>query len=134
LTLVFTGYSSGAAPLTHVLQGSGSVDISSPTSGTWSGVAVYQDPRLPTSTNLNYSAAGNSPTLNISGLFYAPNSDMTLSGTVTFSSSGSKCLAFIVNTFLVNGSPNVTDGTADCKSKQGLNGLPQVNNLVNLVG
>ena len=44
LTVVFSGTNS--ASYQHVPTGGGTLDISSPTSGNWSGVAIYQDPRL----------------------------------------------------------------------------------------
>jgi hypothetical protein len=49
-----------------VLTGNGTLDIAAPTSGAWSGIAVYQDPAL--TTNVNISYAGNNPTWNITGL------------------------------------------------------------------
>ena len=48
------------------------------TSGTWSGVAIYQDPSL--TTGVDIAAAGNSRTWNITGLVYLPHSSVTFSG------------------------------------------------------
>jgi hypothetical protein len=59
-------------------QQSGTLDIAAPTSGTWSGIAVYQDPNLVDSGgNLDVSCAGNSPTWDISGMVYMPHSNVT---------------------------------------------------------
>src|SRR5205807_392791 len=58
LTIVFSG-SNGSythAPTSSV-NNSGTIDIAAPTSGAWSGIAVYQDPNL--TTGVNMSAAGN---------------------------------------------------------------------------
>src|SRR6202043_3309138 len=60
LTIVFSGTNDSSYQ--HVPSGGGTFDISAPTSGTWSGVALYQDPAL--TTNVDVSAAGNSPTWN----------------------------------------------------------------------
>lgn len=76
LIIVFSG--SNDFSYQHVPSGGGTLDISAPTSGTWSGVALYQDPAL--TTNVDVSAAGNSPTWNISGLVYLPHSSVTFSG------------------------------------------------------
>jgi hypothetical protein len=44
LTIVFSG--SNNASYQHVPAGGGSLNIAAPTSGAWSGVAIYQDPSL----------------------------------------------------------------------------------------
>ena len=44
LTVVFTG--SNSPTYQHIPTGSGTFDISAPTSGPWSGIAIYQDPDL----------------------------------------------------------------------------------------
>jgi len=138
LAIVFTGTntSSGGTTYTHSFMSSVNstesvIDIAAPTSGPWSGVAVYQDPKLTGSKNaLNFEASGNKLTMNISGLFYAKNAEITLKGNVTYASTGSKCLAMIVNKLLMSGSINAS--TSECED-QGLSGLPQVYNLANLV-
>src|SRR6185437_10388224 len=89
LTIVFTGTNSSTYH--HIPSGSGTLDITPPTSGTWSGIAIYQDPNLTTNVNVSYS--GNSPTWNISGLVYLPQASVTISGAVNKSSSGATCFA-----------------------------------------
>jgi hypothetical protein len=68
------------------------LDITAPDldSGTWSGVAIHQDPNL--TKNVDISAASNSPTWDISGLVYLPHSSVTLSGAVNKSSQGDTLL------------------------------------------
>ena len=104
-TIVFTG--DNTAGFTHTPTGSGGINISSPTSGVWSGVALYTDPAL--TTGVDMSEAGNSPSWNISGLVYAPNADVTLSGVVGKATSGLACFVIVVKTFRVNGTANILD-------------------------
>jgi hypothetical protein len=66
VTVIFSGTSGGSYE--HVPTGGGTIDITPPTSGTWEGIAIYQDPSL--TTGVNVSAAGNSPAWNISGAIY----------------------------------------------------------------
>jgi hypothetical protein len=115
LTIVFSG--SNNASYQHVPTGGGSLNIAAPTSGTWSGVAIYQDPSL--TTNVNISSAGNSPTWNISGLVYLPHSSVTLSGSAGASTMGKKCLVLVVDNLTINGTGSVFANNTEC----GLAGL-----------
>ena len=75
---------------THTLTGNGNVNINSPTTGNWAGVALYTDPSL--TTGVDMSAAGNSPSWNISGLAYFPHAAITWSGIVGKATSGAPVL------------------------------------------
>jgi hypothetical protein len=114
LTVVFSGTSSGS--YTHAPTGGGTLDISSPTSGPWSGVALYQDPSL--TSGVDISAAGNSPTWDISGLVYLPHSSVTFSGAVNKASNGQSCFAMVVDNVLINGTGSILE-TGGCAA-QGL--------------
>jgi len=105
LTVVFSGTNAGG--YTHAPTGGGTLDITAPTSGVWSGVAVYQDPSL--TSGVDISAAGNSPTWDITGLVYLPHSDVTFSGAVNKSSNGQSCFALVVNTITINGTGSILD-------------------------
>ncbi|MBF0560778.1 MAG: hypothetical protein HQL37_01935 [Alphaproteobacteria bacterium] len=98
LTVVFSGTNGS---YTHVPTGGGTLNFSAPTSGVWSGVAIYQDPAL--TTGVNVTAAGNSPTWDITGLVYLPNSSVTFSGAVNKSSNGSSCFGLVVDNIVING-------------------------------
>jgi Putative Flp pilus-assembly TadE/G-like len=102
LTIIFSG-TSGA--YTHAPTGGGTLDIAAPTTGPWSGVAIYQDPRL--SQGMDISAAGNSPTWNITGLVYLPHSSVTFSGAVNKASNGLSCFVLIVDSLLINGTGDI---------------------------
>lgn len=103
LTVVFSG--SDSVPSTHAPTGGGTLDITAPTSGPWSGVALYQDPRL--TTGVDISAAGNSPTWKITGLVYLPHSSVTFSGAVNKSGYGQSCFVLVVLDITVNGTGSI---------------------------
>ena len=109
LTIIFTG-SDPSGTYTHAPTGGGTLDFYAPTSGTWSGVAIYQDPAL--TKGVDIAAAGNSPTWNITGLVYLPHASVTLSGAVNKSSNGASCFALVVDNITIN-------GTGDILSKGG---------------
>ena len=116
LTVVFTGINS--ASYQHIPTGGGTLEIAAPTSGNWSGAAIYQDPSL--TTNVNISAAGNSPTWDLSGLVYLPHSTVTLSGAVNKSSQGQDCFVMVVDNITVNGTALIFANDTQCAAA-GLN-------------
>jgi Flp pilus assembly protein TadG len=105
LTIVFTGTNGVSASPAPYPTGNGTLDIKAPTSGPWSGVAIYIDPRTTAPQSIRYH--GNSPTWNISGLVYMPRADLTVSGAVDKSSTGADCFALVVNTFRINGTGSI---------------------------
>ena len=104
LTVVFSGDNSGS--YTHAPTGGGTLDIAAPTSGVWKGVAIYQNPSL-NSSGVDISAAGNSPTWDITGLVYLPHSSVTFSGAVNKSSNGQSCFALVVDNITINGTGSI---------------------------
>jgi Flp pilus assembly protein TadG len=124
LTIIFSG-SSGS--YTHAPTGGGTLNFNAPTSGTWSGVAIYQDPAL--TTGVDISAAGNSPNWDISGLVYLPHSSVLFTGAVNKSSNGASCFALVVDNITINGTGEILK-TGGCAAA-GLN-LPS--NTVGTVG
>lgn len=103
LTVVFSGTNGGS--YVHAPTGSGSLDIAAPTSGPWSGVMIYQDPRL--TTGVNISSAGSSPAWNITGLVYLPHASVTLNGAVNKSSYGGTCFVLVVDNIQMSGAANM---------------------------
>lgn len=110
LTIIFAG--PHANKVMHILDGGGTVDFAAPTSGDWSGVAVYQDPAL--TSGVDWSAAGNSPTWNITGLIYLPRAAVTVSGIVNKASNGHNCFALVVDTFHSNGTTTFLEKQTEC--------------------
>ena len=99
LALVFTG--ANDASHSHIPSGSGGLDIAAPTSGTWSGVALYQDPAL--TVNIAMPNAASQPTWAMTGLVYLPRVDLSFSGSVGKSSAGAQCTVIIANSIATNG-------------------------------
>jgi Flp pilus assembly protein TadG len=99
ITIMFSGDNSGS--YTHAPTGGGTLNIQAPSSGPWSGVALYQDPGL--ISGIDISSAGNSPTWDITGLVYLPRSNITFSGAVNKSNNGAACFALVANSVLING-------------------------------
>jgi hypothetical protein len=105
VTIVFSGDNSGS--YTHAPTGGGTFDIQVPKTGVWSGVAVYQDPSL--TSGVDISAAGNSPTWDITGLVYLPHANVTFSGAVNKSSNGDSCFALVVADITINGTGSILE-------------------------
>jgi len=103
LTVVFSGTDSGA--YTHAPTGGGTLNITAPATGAWKGVAIYQDPSL--TSGVDVSAAGNSPTWDITGLVYLPHASVTFSGAVNKSSSGQSCFVLVADNVTINGTGSI---------------------------
>jgi Flp pilus assembly protein TadG len=103
VTVVFSG--TNAAGYTHAPTGGGTIDIAAPTSGPWSGVAMYQDPTL--TTGVDIGAAGNTPAWDITGLVYLPKAAVNFSGIVNKASNGRSCFVLVVNTTVINGTASI---------------------------
>lgn len=119
VTLVFSGDDSKSpcpcahAPIDSTNGNTAVLDIAAPTSGNWAGVAIYQDPSL--TSGLDVSAAGNTPTWNISGLVYMPNANVTMKGAVDKSNAGKSCFAIIANVLLISGNGGIANtDMGDC--------------------
>ncbi|HEX2554932.1 MAG TPA: TadE/TadG family type IV pilus assembly protein [Microvirga sp.] len=113
LTIIFSGTDSSL--WSHVIEGKGTLDIKAPTSGTWKGVALYQDPSL--TQNVNFTAAGSNQTVSVQGLFYFPKAEVTLSGAVNKDVSPAPCFMMMVGSLRVNGGGFFADSNECRKSK-----------------
>ena len=109
LSVIFTGDPTSTsythAPTDSSGGGKGTIDIAAPTSGTWSGVALYQDVNL--TAGVDVAAAGNTPTWDISGLVYLPNSNVTFSGAVNKASNGQSCFTMVTGQVTINGTGDI---------------------------
>ncbi len=114
-TLIFTGaavtnvnsFDPGHAPPT-----SGTLDLSAPSSGTWSGVAIYQDPNL--TSNVDWTSSGNSLNWDVTGLIYMPNSNINFSGTINKATGGKNCFTLVDYTVQFSGTVKVNEGQTEC--------------------
>jgi hypothetical protein len=141
VTLVFSGDNSGSyihAPTDNTNGNTGVLDItapalatpSTPSNPSWSGVAIYQDPSL--TSGLDVSAAGNSPTWNISGLIYMPHASVTLKGAVDKSTAGKSCLVMVADNFQISGTGGVLKTDIGQCGQAGLT-MPTANGRLALV-
>jgi Flp pilus assembly protein TadG len=124
LTIIFTSplpdkYTTNATP-TNSPTGNGTLDIAAPSSGTWSGVALYQDPHLPSGSAVDVSYSGNNPTWDITGLVYLPNSNVSFSGAVNKSTNGSSCFALVDWTLHISGTGNIYSNAQSQCAQAGL--------------
>ena len=112
LTVLFTGTNAGS----HIMTGGGTLDISAPLagSGTWSGMAIYQDPAL--TSGVDMANAGNAPTWNISGVIYVPNSDLLFKGIVNKANNGLDCFVLVDSTFQSSGTGTILENQSRCGS------------------
>jgi hypothetical protein len=107
VTIVFSGTNGSYvhAPTDNTNGSGGNLNIAAPTTGPWSGVAIYQDPSL--TTGVDVSAAGNSPTWNISGLVYMPHASVTFKGAVDKATNGKSCLVMVADNFTISGTAGI---------------------------
>lgn len=117
VTLVFSGTT--ASTSTHIVDDNSNpgnkstLTLTAPSTGTFAGVALYQDTAL--TSGVNYTAAGSGPNWEITGLIYMPHSKMTISGDIDGSGT-EHCIALVVDTVTFNGGgyfANNTGCTAD---------------------
>jgi Flp pilus assembly protein TadG len=103
LTVIFTGPTFGGH--SHIPFGTGMMDISSPTTGTWKGVALYQNPAL--TSGVDVDEAGNAPAWNISGLVYLPKANVEWSGIINKASYGASCFVLVVDNVRIDGTAQI---------------------------
>ena len=115
-TIIFSGTAGNNSP--GFISGSGTIDMSAPTAGTWAGIALYQDARMLSSANWEYS--GTNPTFNITGLVYAPNANISYSGAINHATGGYMCLGMVAKTVTVVGTGSIFDNATSQCAQAGL--------------
>jgi Flp pilus assembly protein TadG len=113
LTIIFSG-TDPSGSYNHYptdTTNAGTLNFMAPTTGTWKGVAIYQDPSLTKGVSFTY--AGNNPTWDITGLVYLPHADAQFKGAVNKSSFGASCFALVVNNVLIDGTAHILE-TGGC--------------------
>jgi Flp pilus assembly protein TadG len=111
VTIVFTGPAGNNKA--GFFSGSGTLDMSAPTSGTWSGVAVYQDTRMTKAGDFTYS--GNTPAFLIQGLIYGKYLDLDFRGAINKHTGGYSCIGVMVRTLTVSGGALFGNTTSECR-------------------
>jgi hypothetical protein len=119
VTLAFNTPAAGAN-IVPFANNSGTLNISSPQSGNWSGVAIYQNRQNGSTAVVAQTYDGNKPTWDVSGLVYLPYIDLTFKGIVNKSSAGYTCFALVANTLLISGNGAIYANPMSECNKQGL--------------
>ena len=128
LTIVFTGDNTGGythAPTDNTNGSGGVLNITAPAAGSgspWQGMAIVQDPSL--TNGVSVSAAGNSPTWDITGLIYMPHASITLKGAIDKSNFGNQCVVMVADNFQISGTGGVMKTDIGQCAAAGLN-MPQ---------
>lgn len=134
LTIVFGGTNTAGQTPDHIVMSTVNgavIDYPAPMGGTWSGVALYQDPAL--TDGVDMLVSGSNPEFNITGLIYAPKAEVELSGAINHATAGDACLAFVVDTLRINGTGSIfAYPTRQC-DRAGLTALDKVYDKVVLV-
>jgi Flp pilus assembly protein TadG len=114
VTIVLTGTSPGSSSVGTMTLGASnaSISLTAPTSGTYAGMAIVQDPNAAQDTfngggncqtNCNFMQGG--PNTNITGVVYFPQGNLSFSGTPNLASSG--CLQLLADTLAWAGTPSL---------------------------
>jgi len=129
LTIIFGGtVASGADHFVMSSVAGAVIDYSAPTSGTWAGVAYYQDPNL--TNGIDMDVSGNDPEFNITGLIYASKAEVEISGAINHATAGDACLAFVVDTLRISGTASIfATPTREC-DRAGLDDLERIDKIV----
>lgn len=101
LTIVFAGTDGIANSNAPYDRRNGIIDIAAPTSGTWSGMAMYQIPTL--TEDVDVEEAGNTPAWKITGMVYLPHATVVLKGIVNKASNGASCFGLVVDNLTFSG-------------------------------
>jgi Flp pilus assembly protein TadG len=121
LTIIFTGPTVPGKSYNHYPTdntNAGTLDFMAPTSGTWKGIAIYQDPNL--TSGIDFTYAGNNPTWNITGVTYFPHAGLAFKGAVNKSSFGASCLLLVADHVTLSGTASIEATTTSSCATAGV--------------
>jgi Flp pilus assembly protein TadG len=117
MTIIFSG--TGGDSHVRIPTGSGTLNIGAPTSGTWSGVALFQDPAAatqPASGKFDITYTGNTPAFDLTGLLYMPKADLVISGAINHQIAGLACFGIVALDMAISGGGSIfPNPTSQCK-------------------
>ena len=113
VTIVMTGTSPGSSSVGTMSLGASNaaVTLTAPSSGTYAGMAVIQDPAASLDTSNGGGCTANcntvigGPNTSITGVVYIPSGNLSFSGNPNTASSG--CLQLIADTLAWGGTPSL---------------------------
>ena len=106
-TIIFTGPTITGLSPSHFPVGSGTMNLTAPTSGSWANVAMYQDPALPSGTGVDINEAGNTPTWNLNGVVDMPNSNITIRGAIN--KGVTDCFGLVALSLTIDGTGSIAN-------------------------
>ena len=114
MTVIFSG-TSGDTHI-HTPTGSGTLNVGAPTTGTWKGVALWQDPAVSNAGGTwDISYAGNTPTFDLTGLVYMPKATITIQGAINHQIAGLACFGIVAFDMRINGGGSIfPNPTSEC--------------------
>ena len=106
-TIVLTNSSnaSDAAIGNFKVNSTATINISAPTTGTYKGIAIYQDRRAKDSASANNQINGNSSSV-INGTLYFPNQELIYNGT---GNTAAVCTMFVAKRLIFSGNSGTTN-------------------------
>jgi Flp pilus assembly protein TadG len=116
VTIALTGTGSNDAEV--AITSGANVTLNAPATGTYAGLAFFQDPSAPSTGSNSFSGGA---TQNITGAIYFPNQTVSFSGGAT--TGGAQCTQLIANEITISGGTNLNsnctnDGTKSIGSSQ----------------
>ncbi|HLZ79401.1 MAG TPA: Tad domain-containing protein [Sphingomonas sp.] len=116
VTIVLTSSTAATSPssiATVSINGSATLNLTAPTSGTYSGVLMYQDRRAVDSGGSNANQINGNASSTLQGAFYFPSQQMTFNGTYGMTT---KCVQIVAKDITFSGNSKI-DNT--CPGGQG---------------
>jgi hypothetical protein len=104
VTIIITNSADTTSTGSINLSGTGQVKITAPTSGTYAGIAIYQDRHVTSGSNTITGGAG----FDVEGAVYTPSGSLTFGGT----SSASTCTQLLAKTVSFQGNPSMNNTCA----------------------
>lgn len=110
VTIVLTG--SGSNYATVNIAGGANVSLTAPNSGTYSGLAFFQDPKAPTTGTDSFSGGS---TQNINGAIYFPDQTVAFAG--GSSVAGAQCTQLVANEIQISGGTSLSSNCSSSGTK-----------------
>ena len=115
-TIIFTGPTVSGLTPGHIITdnsnpGKSTFTLTAPTAGDFANVAVFQDPAL--TTGVDMTVAGGNQTWIVNGTIVAPNSNITISGSMN--AGVTDCFELVASSLRINGGGSIAND-ASCQT------------------
>ena len=106
-TIIFSGTQTPGLTPSYFPVGSGTLNLTAPTSGVFQNIVLYQDQALPQGAEVDITSAGNTPTWDINGVVEVPNSNVTISGAIN--AGVNDCFNLVALSLTINGTGSIAN-------------------------